>query len=74
MSLMFNNYNGKIWVFVNHDFSKTFVSDSDQQLSLILCNLSVDLSFLVTIVYAKYDRNMRFELCDSLLSLSNPRW
>lgn len=68
---MFNNCNGKIWVFANHKFSITLVSENDQQLSLILCNQSLDLSFPVTIVYTKCDRNLRLDLWDGLLSLSN---
>ncbi|KAG5610941.1 hypothetical protein H5410_022222 [Solanum commersonii] len=36
MPLMFHDYNGKIWLFVNHGFTTTLISDTKQQSSLNL--------------------------------------
>src|SRR5688572_29937996 len=47
----FHNTNGQIWVFVNNGFNATVISNSNQQLSLKLHNLDMDLEFTVTIVY-----------------------
>ncbi|XP_049391503.1 uncharacterized protein LOC125855893 [Solanum stenotomum] len=71
MPLMFHNCNGKIWLFVNHGFIATLISDTEQQLSLNLCSQTLGISFLVTTVYAKCDKNLRMDLWDDILSLSN---
>ncbi|KAG5610650.1 hypothetical protein H5410_021931 [Solanum commersonii] len=71
MPLMFHNCNGKIWLFVNHGFTATLISDTNQQLSLNLCSQTLGISFLTTIVYAKCDKNLRMDLWGDILSLSN---
>ncbi|KAG5575996.1 hypothetical protein H5410_056130 [Solanum commersonii] len=71
MPLMFHNCNGKIWLFVNHGFIATLISDTEQQLSLNFCSQTLGISFLVTIVYAKCDKNLMMDLWDDILSLSN---
>ncbi|KAG5605425.1 hypothetical protein H5410_026917 [Solanum commersonii] len=75
----FHNTNGKIWLFVNNGLNATLISNSDQQLSLMVQNLGMDFKFTVTIVYAKIscvcvcvcDKENRMNLWDNLYSLSS---
>jgi len=55
MSLAFNNVNGKIWIFVNHGYEAAIVSNSDQQITLRLKDLSSGQFLVHTSVYAKCD-------------------
>lgn len=69
--LIFHNYNGKYYCFMNHVFSITINKDTKQQLSLLLKNQSLSITFLVTLVYAKCHKNKTLDLWYSIFSLSN---
>lgn len=67
----FNNLNGKIWVFTNHGFEATVVSNTDQQITLKVQNQSSVCSFFVSPVYAKCDREQRIDLWGEIYSLAS---
>lgn len=50
-----HNCNGKIWFFANHGFDATVMSNTDQQLTVLMKNQATSFSFYSTIVYAKCD-------------------
>uniref|UniRef100_M1DHQ7 AP endonuclease/reverse transcriptase n=1 Tax=Solanum tuberosum TaxID=4113 RepID=M1DHQ7_SOLTU len=66
-----HNSNGKIWIFSNQGYEVTVESSSEQQLTVLLQNQPLSLSFYVTIVYAKCDSIQRLELWDELFSIAN---
>lgn len=70
MPLGTHNNNGKIWLFTNHGFDVSVVSNSDQQLTVLMKNHFTALSFYATIVYAKCDSNLRLNLWEELYSIS----
>lgn len=70
MPVVNHNSNGKIWVFTNHGYEVTVVSNTDQQLTVLLLDQNTALSFYATIVYAKCDSTQRLELWDELYQLS----
>ncbi|XP_075109006.1 uncharacterized protein LOC142180816 [Nicotiana tabacum] len=51
----FSNVSNKIWVFVDDDHGVDIVYDLEQQLTLKFTNLDIQISFVVTFVYAKCD-------------------
>lgn len=66
-----HNSNGKIWVVTNHGYEAIVVSNSDQQLTIMMQNQSTAITFYATLVYPKCDRNLRLELWGDLFSLVN---
>ncbi|XP_047264042.1 uncharacterized protein LOC124896540 [Capsicum annuum] len=71
MPLVVHNLNGKIWFFANHGFDVTVVSSTEQHLSVLLKNVSLNTSFLVPSVFAKCNREQRLTLWEDILALSN---
>ncbi|KAH0755697.1 hypothetical protein KY290_025967, partial [Solanum tuberosum] len=64
-----HNNNGKIWVFTNHGYDITTVSDTDQQLTVLLIDQNDAHNFYATLVYAECDTNQGMELWDDLYQL-----
>lgn len=71
MPLVFCNFNGKVWLLTNHGFDTTTVSNSKLQLTILLENRTLGLSFLTTIVYAKCERNQRLEIWEDIYSIAS---
>ncbi|KAK6791385.1 hypothetical protein RDI58_010466 [Solanum bulbocastanum] len=63
------NKNGQIWVFVNHNIQVGVISDSNQQLTLLL-TLEDGSQVMSTMVYAKCSVIERLHLWDDIYSLS----
>lgn len=57
-------------MFINHGYDATVISDTDQQLTLKLLELSTYVLSYTYIMYAKYDRNLRLKLWDDLYSIA----
>lgn len=57
--------------FSNQGYEATVESNSEQQLTVLLQNQSLSLSFYVTIAYAKCDSTQRLKLWEELFSISN---
>lgn len=63
------NKNGQIWIFVNHNIQGGVISDSNQQLTLLL-TLEDGSQVMSTMVYAKCSVIERLRMWDDLYSLS----
>ncbi|WMV29500.1 hypothetical protein MTR67_022885 [Solanum verrucosum] len=70
MSLEFNNVNGKIWIFVNLGYEPAIVSNSDQQITLRLKDLSSGQFLVHNSVYAKCHGALRQSLWEEIFNLS----
>ncbi|XP_075095229.1 uncharacterized protein LOC142173524 [Nicotiana tabacum] len=66
----FANVNNKIWAFVNEDHMVDIIFDLEPQLTMKLTNMDTQISFIVTLVYAKCDSIERIELWDTLYALA----
>ncbi|KAK4737677.1 hypothetical protein R3W88_001374 [Solanum pinnatisectum] len=53
MPLGIHNSNGKIWLYINHGFDVSVMSNLDQQLTVLINNQYNALNFYATIVYTK---------------------
>ncbi|XP_059311005.1 uncharacterized protein LOC132062449 [Lycium ferocissimum] len=65
------NCSGKIWIFWTDECLGVVISESEQQVTLQLTHPSLNQSMLVSLVYAKCDRDEREVLWESMVELVN---
>ncbi|XP_059302334.1 uncharacterized protein LOC132054308 [Lycium ferocissimum] len=65
------NYSGKIWIFWTDEWLGVVISESEQQVTLQLTHSSLNQSVLVSVVYAKCDREEREQLWEAMVELAN---
>ncbi|XP_059290764.1 uncharacterized protein LOC132044295 [Lycium ferocissimum] len=64
------NCSGKIWIFWTDEWLGVVISESEQQVTLQLTHSSLNQSVLVSVVYAKCDRDEREELWEAMVELA----
>ncbi|XP_060194983.1 uncharacterized protein LOC132624181 [Lycium barbarum] len=65
------NSSGKIWIFWTDEWLGVVVSESEQQVTLQLTHSSLNQTVLVSVVYAKCDRQEREDLWEDIVALAN---
>ncbi|XP_060211853.1 uncharacterized protein LOC132639425 [Lycium barbarum] len=65
-----HNVHNKIWAFVDQEWEVTVLMDREQHLTLRLINWDVDMTMIVTLVYAKCDSTDMIELWDDVYYLA----
>ncbi|XP_060202506.1 uncharacterized protein LOC132630946 [Lycium barbarum] len=65
------NSSGKIWIFWIDEWLGVVVSESEQQVTLQLTHSSMNQTVLVSVVYAKCDRQEREDLWEDIIALAN---
>ncbi|XP_075101968.1 uncharacterized protein LOC142177384 [Nicotiana tabacum] len=67
----FGNVSNKIWAFIDEVYDVMILMDLEQQLTMKLVNMDTQKTFILTLVYAKYDAIERIELWDSMYALAS---